>query len=69
MGQSHRFAGANAKEMLKKGIVPQIHARVKERVYGKGGDPRLAQCCGKRRPCTSANIKEKSGRVRMHSLP
>ena len=42
MGQSHRFAGANAKEMVKEGIVPQIHARVKERVYGKGGDPKLA---------------------------
>ena len=67
MCQGHRFAGANAKEMVKESIVTQIHARVKERVYGKGGDPKVAQCCGKRRPRSSANIKEKRRRLCMHS--
>ena len=57
MCQGHRFAGANAK--VKESIVTQIHARVKERVYGKGGDPKVMQCCGKRRPCSGADIKAK----------
>ena len=68
MCQSHRFVGTNAKEMVKESIVSQVHARVKERVYGKGGDPKTLQCCGKRCPRSSTDIQEEGRALCTHGL-